>query len=154
MAELTGGCMCGTVRFRLASAPFDAGWCHCRTCQLNSGSPAMAFASVRNGDWLPTRGESAIRAIPSSSFGHRTFCGECGTPLHAKVDHQPETIDFSIVTLDDPNAIAPTFHIFWGSKVPWFNPGDDLPRHDKFRPDTVGLDGTEPPDDSSLVGGA
>ena len=43
--------MCGTVRFRLASAPFDAGWCHCRTCQLNSGAPAMAFASVKAGDF-------------------------------------------------------------------------------------------------------
>ena len=35
-----------------------------------------------------------------------------------------------------------------------FNPGDELPRHDKFRPDTRGLEGTEPPDRSSLAGGA
>jgi hypothetical protein len=63
-----------------------------------------------------------MRTIRSSSFGHRTFCGECGTPLHVRVDHQPETVDFSIATLDDPNAVAPEFHIFWGSKVGWFNP--------------------------------
>ena len=151
---LTGGCLCGAVRYELRSEPFDAGWCHCRTCQLNSGAPAMTFASARRGDWVPTSGASAIRTVRTSSFGQRSFCGECGTPLHVEVEHQSETLDFSIVTLDDPNAIAPTFHIFWGSKVPWFNPGDDLPRHDKFRPDTVGLDGTEPPDDSSLIGGA
>jgi hypothetical protein len=151
---LTGGCMCGAVRYELRSDPFDCGWCHCRTCQLNSGAPAMAFASVKDGDWVMTGGESAVRTIRSSSFGHRSFCGECGTPLHVQVDHQPETVDFSIVTLDDPNAVAPEFHIFWGSKVGWFNPGDDLPKHDRFRPDTRGLDGTEPPDNSSLVGGA
>ena len=34
------------------------------------------------------------------------------------------------------------------------DPGDDLPRHDKFRPNTRGLEGTEPPDDSSLTGGS
>ena len=153
MVELTGGCMCATVRFRLASEPYDCGWCHCRTCQLNSGAPAMAFASVKLDDWVATAGQQAIEIIRTSSFGHRAFCRRCGTPLYVRVDHQPATRDFSIVTLDDPNAIAPEFHIFWSSKVGWFDPGDDLPRHDEFRPDTVGLDGTEPPDDSSMSGG-
>jgi len=62
-----------------------------------------------------------------------------------EVDHQPETADFSVATLDHPEAIAPGFHIFWGSKIDWFDPGDHLPRHEKFRPDTRGLEGTEPP---------
>jgi hypothetical protein len=47
---MEGGCLCGAVRFSLASKPYDAGWCHCRTCQLNSGSPAMVFAAVPVGD--------------------------------------------------------------------------------------------------------
>ena len=142
--EWTGGCLCGAVRYRLASEPYDAGWCHCRTCQLNSGSPAMAFASVAVADWLIEQGEP--RRVKSSNFGHRLSCGACGTPLAMRVDHQPETVDFSIATLDEPGRIAPSFHIFWSSKVPWFNPSDDLPRHDRFRPGTRGLDGTEPPD--------
>ena len=150
---LEGGCMCGKVRFELRSEPFDAGWCHCRTCQLNSGAPAMAFASVADGDWAATEGRTVIQTVKTSSFGHRAFCRECGTPLYVHVDHQPETVDFSIVTLDEPGVIEPEFHIFWGSKVPWFNPADDLPKHDKFRPDTRGLEGTEPPDDSSMSGG-
>src|SRR5215217_5626317 len=91
--------------------------------------------------------------IESSSFGRRAFCSQCGTPLLVRVAHQPETVDFPIVTLDDPDATAPEFHIFWGSRVGWEQPGDELPRHDKFRPDMRGLGGTEPPDDSSLVGG-
>ena len=153
MAGLTGGCMCGAVRFELKSEPFDPGWCNCRTCQLNSGAPAMAFASVRKEDWSPTQGADQLRKIKTSSFGERMFCGRCGTPLHVHVTHQPDRIDFSIVTLDDPGAIAPAYHIFWSSKVPWFNPGDDLPKHDRFRPGTQGLEGTEPPDDSSMTGG-
>ena len=154
MAGWTGGCLCGEVRYELKSEPFDCGWCHCRTCQLNSGAPAMAFASVRHGDWVPTAGTESIRTTQTSSFGQRSFCARCGTPLHVRVDHQPDTIDFSIVTLDDPSAIRPEFHIFWSSKVAWFNPADDLPRHDRFRPGTTGLAGTEPPDDSSMTGGA
>ena len=146
MTELTGGCLCGAVRYRLESEPFDGGWCHCRTCQLNSGAPAMAFASVRNGDWVVTAGADNLRRTRSSSFADRLFCASCGTLLAIDYDIQPETFDFSLATLDDPDLVRPEFHIFWASRVAWFEPGDDLPRYDRFRPGTVGLDGTEPPE--------
>jgi len=141
----SGGCMCGTVRYELQSEPFDCGWCHCRTCQLASGSPAMVFATVPAADLRWTKGAEHVRRVSSSSFGQRSFCGQCGTPFLMEVDHQPETVDFTVATLDQPEKLKPSFHIFWGSRIGWFEPSDDLPRHDKFRPDTRGLEGTEPP---------
>ena len=145
MTDWTGRCLCGAVRYALSSDPSDCGWCHCRTCQLNGGAPAMVFASVPVDDFRWTEGEEQVRRVQSSSFGHREFCGQCGTPFLMRVDHQPETVDVSVATLDQPEAVAPTFHIFWGSRIGWFEPGDDLPKHAKFRPDTRGLEGTEPP---------
>ena len=142
---MTGGCACGAVRYVLESVPFDAGWCHCRTCQLVSGAPAMAFASVPTGDLVFTQGLERLKRFASSRFGHRRFCGECGTALTIQVDFQPETIDFAISTLDDPDPVVPGFHIFRASKVAWFETADALPRHERFRPDTRGLSGTEPP---------
>ena len=153
MGERTGGCLCGRVRYELASEPFDCGWCHCRTCQLYGGAPAMPFASVPEQDFAWTMGEELVRWIDSSSFGKRAFCSTCGSPLQVRVTHQPETMDFPIVTLDKTDAVAPEFHIFWDSRVAWFNPDDGLPRHAKFRPETRGLEGTEPPDETSLAGG-
>lgn len=105
----------------------------------------MAFASVKAGDWRLEQGDDVLGTIPSSSFGHRGFCTRCGTPLYMKVNHQPETVDFSVATLDDPDAIRPEFHIFYASRIGWAEAADDLPRHDQFRPDTRGLEGTEPP---------
>ena len=105
----------------------------------------MVFATVPIGDFRWTQGEDDVRDVKSSDFGHRKFCGRCGTPFLMQVDHQPETVDFSVATLDEPDAVAPGFHIFWASRIGWFDPGDDLPRHDRFRPDTRGLYGTEPP---------
>ena len=105
----------------------------------------MVFASVAEGDLKWMQGADLVKSVASSSFGHREFCGQCGTPFLMKVDHQPETVDFSVATLDEPAAIAPGFHIFWGSRIGWFHPADELPRHEKFRPDTRGLVGTEPP---------
>jgi len=143
--DWTGGCACGAVRYRLASDPFDAGWCHCRTCQLNSGSPAMAFATVPVGDFQFTQGEDLVGRFESSDFGHRLFCSRCGTPFLMQVNHQPETVDFSIATLDEPDRLVPEFHIFYASRITWAPAADDTPRHDRFRPDTRGLNpGDEP----------
>src|SRR3954447_18645666 len=100
-----GGCLCGAIRYELASEPFDGGWCHCRTCQLYGGAPAMAFACVPAGDVEWTSG--IPKWVESSSFGQRAFCPECSTPLQVRVAHQPETIDFPVTTLDDPTVIAP-----------------------------------------------
>ena len=105
----------------------------------------MAFATVPAEDLRFVAGEAEVRRFESSSFGRRAFCGRCGTPLSIQVDHQPETIDFPIATLDDPDAFAPGFHIFRASRIAWFETADDLPRHERFRPDTRGLEGTEPP---------
>ena len=133
-AELAGGCLCGAVRFRLASAPFDAGWCHCRTCQLNSGSPAMAFASIPVADYVIVQGGDRVGTVRSSSFGHRCFCRDCGTPLYMEDDVAPTTRDVSLATLDDPAAFPPGFHIFYASRIAWAQAADDLPRHDRGRP--------------------
>src|SRR5688500_1341595 len=138
--------MCGAIRYRLASEPYDAGWCHCRTCQLNSGSPAMVFATVSVVDYRFKAGEEAVRKVASSSFGHRAFCGQCGTPLYTHVEHQPGTLDFSVATLEEPGRVRPGFHIFWSSRIEWLKLDDGLPKYDRFRPNTVGLEGTEPPE--------
>jgi hypothetical protein len=145
MSEWTGGCACGTVRYRLKSDPTDAGWCHCRTCQLNSGSPAMAFATVPFNDYEVVEGQDSVKRFASSNFGWRIFCGACGSPLGMHVQHQPDTIDFSVATLDQPERLPPGFHIFYASRIPWADGCDDLPRHDRFRPDTRGLEGSKPP---------
>lgn len=127
------------MRYELKSTPFDAGWCHCRICQLNSGAPGMVFASVAAGDLVFTQGADDVKRFKSSEFGHRLFCGRCGTPIAMQVDHQPETIDFSVATLDAPERVPPGFHIFDASRIPWFETADTLPRHVRFRPDTRGL---------------
>jgi hypothetical protein len=105
----------------------------------------MVFASVPNGDFVWAKGAEKVKSARSSSIGHREFCGDCGTPFLMNVDQEPEAVDFSVATLDEPDAVAPGFHIFCGSRVPWFEPKGHLPRHEKFRPDTRGLEGTEPP---------
>ena len=141
---LAGGCACGSLRYRRAHRPYDAGWCHCRLCQLSSGAPAVAFATVARADF-EIEIDAGARWYRSTPFGQRLICARCGSLVAMQVDHQPDTTDFTIATLDDPEIIAPDFHIFRESRIGWFETTDEMPRHERFRPDTRGLAGTDPP---------
>jgi hypothetical protein len=117
--------------------PYDTGWCHCRLCQRNSGAPAIVFTTVGVEAFSLTRG--ALATWRSSDFGERGICPTCGSLLTIRVDFQPETIDIAAATLDQPEAVAPGFHIFCATAIPWALFEDGLPRHAQFRPDTRGL---------------
>ena len=136
---MQGGCSCGAVRYRLASEPFDTGWCHCRVCQRVSGAPALVFTTVPVDDFVIEQGGDAIGETRPAEFGIRQFCAHCGTPLTIAVEFQPETIDIAVATLDEPERVTPGFHIFYASRIAWAQTGDTLPRHDKFRAETRGL---------------
>ena len=134
---MEGGCACGAIRYRLDAAPDDAGYCHCTICRRSTGAPVIVYATVPFAAFVVTRGRP--RGRRSSDFGVRQFCGDCGSQLTMHVDHQPDTIDFTIGTLDDPDAVAPGYHIFAGDRIAWFETADRLPRHARLRPDTPGL---------------
>ena len=94
----------------------------------------MAFASVPVADFIVTDGEDLIGRFASSDFGHRLFCARCGTPLLMRDNDQPTPVDVSLATLDQPERVTPGFHIFYASRIPWAEAGDDLPRYARSRP--------------------
>jgi hypothetical protein len=114
--ELTGGCQCGAVRYRVAAIREGANLCHCRMCQKASGGPFMAFAPVALADFMITRG--AIATFRSSEIADRGFCPACGTPL----TYQGVGKDYLSVTigsLDTPAVVAPTEQLAAEAAVPW-----------------------------------
>lgn len=54
MTSHDGGCLCGKLRFRVTAAPLDAGYCHCRMCQRNSGAPVVAWVTFPAASWFYT----------------------------------------------------------------------------------------------------
>ena len=89
----------------------------------------------KNFRWLT--GEDFLTGYISSPGTTRTFCKVCGSTLVSLFDDNPETLGLAMGTLDDDPAIRPTFHVFVGSKAPWFEITDKLPQFDTFPPPTV-----------------
>ena len=123
---LSGGCFCGAARFRVEGEPVDVGYCHCRTCQRSTGAPVVAWGSwdADRFAWL----SSEPQTLQSSAQGQRRFCGTCGTHLLFWTADEPELVDVNLVTLDEPAAVAPSYHIWTASRISWFDTADALPR--------------------------
>jgi hypothetical protein len=127
MTGITGGCLCGAVRYRLTEAPFNSGVCHCETCRRASSSPGLPYAGVSLAAFAVTKGEPAT--YRSSARVLRTFCGSCGSPLTYFLEDKPDKIDIMTVSLDDPVAFPPTEHVWASEKLAWEVLGDGLPAY-------------------------
>ena len=72
---LTGGCLCGGVRFELSEPPVGASYCHCTRCQRRTGTAAAASARIAPGSLRITAGEELIRSYepPAGGFAKDTM---------------------------------------------------------------------------------
>ena len=124
---LTGGCLCGEIRYRITAPPVEALYCHCRMCQRAHGAPAIAWLTVPLSAFTVTAGSPL--AYRSSAKALRHFCGGCGTPLTWCEADAARFVDVSIASLDNPAGVAPTLHLWTDSQIPWFETSDHLPRY-------------------------
>jgi hypothetical protein len=100
----------------------------------------MVFTTVHLDHYRITAGDDHVGRFASTDFGTRTFCRECGSPLTIHVRHQPDEIDIAAGTLDDPEAVAPNFHIYAAAAPSWMPMLAFLPRYKALRPKTRGLE--------------
>ena len=124
LPALTGGCLCGAVRFEARPTQRDGYYCHCRMCQLAFGNTRAAFINLRKDEvrWLAA--EPTWYA--SSKIARRGFCGHCGTPLSFEY-LESERMDLSVGSFDDPTALTPISHFAVESRIANWHADDGLP---------------------------
>lgn len=126
MADLSGGCMCGSVRYTLHGDIINAGHCHCESCRRITSSPVTTYFVARRSD-VELGGES-LRHFASSPGVRRGFCGTCGSPISYETQRRPDEIDLFVATLDAGQSVEIHEHWFWQERVDWLHVDDDLPR--------------------------
>ena len=114
---ITGGCYCGAVRFKAASATFSQANCHCHNCRRAIGAQAVAWITVKRSDFAYEKGEP--KRYRTETRAWRTFCGSCGSSLTYEGDDRPEEIDITTGTLDHPEQFAPIKDVFPEEKLSW-----------------------------------
>jgi hypothetical protein len=122
---LTGGCMCGGVRFEVTEAPLFAGYCHCTRCQRRTGTAAAVSARLVPGSLRVTQGEELIRSwVPDEGWA-KDFCSACGSALWSR---RGDDVSVRLGAFDGDPGVRPSYRQFVAYAAPWEPITDDLPR--------------------------
>lgn len=122
-----GHCLCGQTRWEFEGEITWSCYCHCDDCRRNCAAPVVAWLGVplKNFNWLGP--DPSTYATPDGVRRH--FCGKCGSPIAFEADHYPGGMHLYAASLDNPEDFKPTFHVNYGSKLPWLEMQDDLTRY-------------------------
>jgi len=129
---ITGGCLCGGVRYEIKGSFNLAGNCHCSMCRRQHGAAFATYGGVAPEDFSWVAGEELLSAYESSPDNKRHFCRKCGSNLAGS---NAEGVNFvTLGTVDGDPGIRPQAHIFVGSKASWYEISDSLMQFDEFPP--------------------
>jgi hypothetical protein len=126
--DLSGGCLCGAVRYRARGEIKGVNNCYCGMCRKSSGAGFMTFVGFGKGD-VALSGEPPV-AYRSSEIAARGFCGRCGSPITFVYDADPDEIWLSAGSLDDADAVRPKANWHLPDKVGWVPADESLHRVD------------------------
>jgi ADP-ribosyl-[dinitrogen reductase] hydrolase len=79
--KLTGGCLCGEVRFDADPPDLPGGLCQCVICHQVNTAAFISTIGILPGNFRWTTGERHVTSYKSSTGGLRHFCSICGSYL-------------------------------------------------------------------------
>ncbi len=122
---ITGGCLCGAVRYEVKGELRDVVNCHCSMCQkLHGIFGAHSKARKENITFTKQRG---LAWYKTSEVAQRGFCKECGSSLF----WEPFDLDATGIiagSLDGPTNLKTMGHIFVGEKADFYEITDEHPQ--------------------------
>jgi len=113
---VTGGCLCGAVRFELEPPLRDVVVCHCSLCR-SSGTLAGAYTAVPRSA-LRLTADTGLRWYVDVNGRHRGFCGTCGATLFWS-DEDRESISVSAGSLEGPTGLVTARQIHVDDAADW-----------------------------------
>jgi hypothetical protein len=125
---VSGGCVCGAIRYKVHGPPLSVYACHCKDCQRFSGGPFSVAMAVRVDDFSLERGQPVRLAKPADSgrvVGVR-FCRDCGTRLWHEPAHSPHLVNIAAGTLDDSSWAKPAAEVWASRRAPWISFADPI----------------------------
>ena len=127
---LTGGCLCGSVRYEISEPLVSAAYCHCTRCQRRTGAAASAHARVAPGSLRVVQGEELVREWAPEDGWPKAYCSACGSALWSRSPIEDDLFSVRLGTFDTDPGIRPQWRQFVAYAAPWEPiPDDGLPRY-------------------------
>lgn len=100
-----GGCLCGEARYLVSGYPEPRGVCHCRYCQLRTGSAFAVLAYFKPENFSLKSGQLTHYRFTSESDKQWdiNFCSKCGTTVYYQLEAWGDLIGIDSGTFDPPS---------------------------------------------------
>lgn len=111
MDRLTGGCLCGLVRFATSGQPYRVGVCHCMDCRKHHGALFHASAIYPQ--------EAVTITGETGQYAGRHFCPRCGSSVFSRT---ADEIELHLGALDETTPFTPTYELWTIRREAWLPP--------------------------------
>ena len=120
MPKMTGGCLCGQVRYSTDAESAMVAVCHCKNCQKQTGAASSVVIAVPRSA-LTIQGQLTVYQDTGDSgqIVDRKFCPECGSPIVSEAVIAPDIAFIKGGTLDDTSWLDPKVNIYCASAQNW-----------------------------------
>jgi hypothetical protein len=132
--RMTGGCLCGSVRFEASGPILSAGYCHCTHCQKRTGTGSSVNCRVAQADFRLLEGGELLSSYQPPAGVPKLFCSRCGSALFSGDPLSDQEVAIRLGSFDQDPGIRPQFRQFVDSAAAWEPvPADGLTRYPRSR---------------------
>jgi hypothetical protein len=128
--KVDGQCHCGAIAYEAEVEPGTISICHCTDCQRLTGSVFRANIAAPADRFLLLRGtpNTYVKVADSGSRRVHAFCGNCGGPVFACAEENPQSYSLRVGALNQRHELgAPARQIWVRRRFRWLSYVDSLP---------------------------
>jgi len=125
--KLSGGCLCGGLRYEITGPRRNVVNCHCENCRRTHGNFA-AYTSLHRSDLRLTGQRTLQWYHDRSPNAYRGFCNRCGASLFWDARDGRDRIAVAAGSLDDSAALKTIGHIYVSEAGQYYEINDGLPQ--------------------------
>jgi len=113
--KVRGRCHCGEITYEAEVKPGTVNVCHCRDCQMLSGTAFRAGISAPAEGFRILTGKPREYVKVADSGARRThaFCATCGSPVYSCAEKNPKSYTLRLGALSEPNALGRPMQQIW-----------------------------------------
>lgn len=129
--KIDGQCHCGFIQYEAEIDPQDIEVCHCKDCQVLSGSPfrVVVPAPAENFKMLGGQPKIYTKTAANGALRNQAFCPACGTPIYGcAASGEIKMYGIRAGTIRQRDQLVPHHQYWTESAVPWIDSLPNIPK--------------------------
>lgn len=129
--KIDGQCHCGFIQYEAEIDPQDIEVCHCKDCQVLSGSPfrVVVPAPAENFKMLGGQPKIYTKTAANGALRNQAFCPACGTPIYGcAASGEIKMYGIRAGTIRQRDLLVPHHQYWTESAVPWIDSLPNIPK--------------------------